>query len=244
MPRWGEIGLTWDNPLFRYDDPRSVEEILNTQHKKPMFDVVLEITGLPVATLIQRAKDIRSGIAGEAVYSSLSAKLTALDGLIATLEGLQTDQTAAKTAFINATAARDAGVADVTASLNELSTDVGNLATTEAEVNAAEMRLKGKPVPKPIPDTPTGLELSFGDNSGELSGQCNGQPRVVDYYEIQYTANDPFLATTTWTFADTSKKSNFDLAGLPSGQKIWVQLRACNARGKSNWSDPACKRVP
>lgn len=34
------------------------------------------------------------------------------------------------------------------------------------------------------------------------------------------------------------------LTGLPSGQKVWVRIRACNARGKSNWSDPACKRVP
>jgi hypothetical protein len=31
---------------------------------------------------------------------------------------------------------------------------------------------------------------------------------------------------------------------MPSGQKIWVRFRACNARGKSNWSDPACIRLP
>ena len=97
---------------------------------------------------------------------------------------------------------------------------------------------------QPIPDPPTGLELSVGDDDGELSGQCNGQPGIVDDYEIRYTAGDPFLPATAWTFADTSKKSSFDLSGLPSGQKIWVQLRACNARGKSNWSDPVCKRVP
>jgi hypothetical protein len=47
-----------------------------------------------------------------------------------------------------------------------------------------------------------------------------------------------------WQFANTSKKSRFDLSSLPTGQKVWVQLRACNARGKSPWSDPACKRVP
>lgn len=36
--------------------------------------------------------------------------------------------------------------------------------------------------------------------------------------------------------------SRFELTGLPSGQKVWVRIRAVNARGKSNWSDPACKR--
>jgi hypothetical protein len=95
-----------------------------------------------------------------------------------------------------------------------------------------------------VPDAPTGLELTVGDAEGELSGQCDGQPGVVDYYEIRFTTGDPNAASPGWQFADTSRKSRFDLAGLPTGQKVWVQLRACNARGKSPWSDPASKRVP
>jgi hypothetical protein len=66
----------------------------------------------------------------------------------------------------------------------------------------------------------------------------------VEYHEIQYTATDPNAPGVVWQFAGTSKKSRFDLENLPTGQKVWVQVRACNARGKSPWSDPACKRVP
>ena len=106
------------------------------------------------------------------------------------------------------------------------------------------MRVKGPPAPKPIPDQPTGLELKMGDDEGELSGQCDGQPGIVEYYEIQFTTVDPNAPSPNWQHADTSKKSRFDLNGLPSGEKVWVRVRACNARGKSNWSDPACKRVP
>jgi hypothetical protein len=84
----------------------------------------------------------------------------------------------------------------------------------------------------------------MGDDDGELSGQCDGQPGIVEYYDLQYTTADPLGSTPNWQFADTSKKSRFELTGLPSGQKVWGRLRACNARGKSNWSDPACKRVP
>ncbi len=244
MPRWDEPGLTFDNPLFHYDDPRSVAEILNTQQTKAMFDVVLDIKSLSVPDLVLRAKAIRKGIADTPVFSSLSADLTALDGLITTLETLQTDQATAKAAFSNATAARDAGQGAVNAALNKLASNIAKLATTEAQVISAQMRLKEKPGPKPIPDTPTGLELTMGDEDGELSGHCNGQSGIVEYYEIRYTTSDPLLPATTWQFADTSKKSSFDLANLPSGQKVWVQLRACNARGKSGWCDPACKRVP
>jgi hypothetical protein len=125
-----------------------------------------------------------------------------------------------------------------------LAAEIGKLATSEADVESTLLRVKSQPAPKPIPDQPTGLELSMGDEEGELSGQCNGQPGVVEYFEIQFTTGDPLSANPNWQFADTSKKSRFDLPGLPSGQKVWVRLRACNARGKSPWSDPACKRVP
>lgn len=84
----------------------------------------------------------------------------------------------------------------------------------------------------------------MGDEEGELNGQCEGQPGVMEYLEIQFTTGDPMSATPGWQHADTSKKTRFDLHGLPSGQKVWVRVRACNARGKSPWSDPACKRVP
>jgi hypothetical protein len=55
MPRWGEIGLTWDNPLFHYDDPRSVPQILNSQLTTPMFDVVLDLSDLSKPALISLA---------------------------------------------------------------------------------------------------------------------------------------------------------------------------------------------
>jgi len=84
----------------------------------------------------------------------------------------------------------------------------------------------------------------MGDADGEISSPCNAQPGILDYHEIRYTTSDPLCATPNWQFADTSKKSRFDLENMPSGQKIWVRLRACNARGKSNWSGPACIRVP
>ena len=73
--------------------------------------------------------------------------------------------------------------------------------------------------PRPVPSQPTGLELTMGDEDGELTGQCEGQPRLVDYYEIEFTLTDPNLPTTTWQHAAVSQKSYFEIKNLPTGQK-------------------------
>ena len=244
MPYWDEPGVTWDDPRVLYDDPRTFQEILNSQPSNPMFEVVLDLSNLSIPDLITRANNIKSGTAGQAVFASLAPQLTALEGKIDNLQQKQTAMATAKAAFGAATDARDTAEAELIAALNGLGSDIGELATTVAEVELANLRVKDSPQPKPVPAQPQGLALTAGDEDGELSGQCHGQPGIVEYYEIQYTTGDPNAPGTSWQFADTSKKSRFDLTGLPSGQKIWVRLRACNARGKSSWSDPASKRVP
>lgn len=209
-----------------------------------MFDVVVDLKNLSVPVLVTRIKAIIAATSGLPLYASLSPKLTALGTMVDTLETKQTAQITAQNAAIAATEALNDAERAVIDGAIDLASDVGKTATTEAEVNATLMRVKDAPAPKPIPDQPTGLELKMGDDDGELSGQCDGQPGIVDYYEIQYTTVDPNGPSPNWQHADTSKKSRFELTGLPSGQKVWVRVRACNARGKSNWSDPACKRVP
>lgn len=244
MPHFDDPLVHFDDPLVHYDDERSYQEILNSQPHHPMFDVVLDLRNLSVPALIARIRAITTATSGQAVFASLAAEITALESKVETLSNRETDLRSAQNAVTMASQARDTSEKAVTDAAIALASNVGKLATTEAEVNATLMRVKNAPAPKPIPDQPTGLELKMGDADGEISGQCNGQPGIVDYHEIQYTTSDPLSATPNWQFADTSKKSRFDLENMPSGQKIWVRLRACNARGKSNWSDPACIRVP
>ena len=209
-----------------------------------MFDVVLDLKNLSVPALISRIRAILTATSEQAAFASLAADITALNTMVDILETKQTELRQAENKVTMATQKRDEAEKDVTDAAIKLASNVGEIAANEAAVESTLMRVKGPPAPKPVPDQPTGLELKMGDDDGELSGQCNGQPGIVDYYEIQFTTVDPNGASPNWQHADTSKKSRFDLTGLPSGEKVWVRLRACNARGKSNWSDPACKRVP
>ncbi len=209
-----------------------------------MFDVVLDISGLSIEDLIARVRAIKTGVAGQAAFSSLAAKLTALEALTDTLETKQQAIAPVQAVVAQKVLERDAAETPVINAVTEIAQDVGKLAPDEATVAATTMRVKNKPGPKPIPSKPSGLEVTVGDEEGEISGQCNGQPGIVDYYEQRWTTGDPNAPATTWTAGETSKKSYFELKPLPSGQKVWVQIRACNARGKSPWSDPACVRVP
>jgi hypothetical protein len=202
------------------------------------------LKNLSVPALISRIRAILTATSEQAAFASLAADITALNTKVDTLETKQTELRQAENEVTMASQKRDEAEKAVTDAAIKLASNVGEIAATEAEVESTLMRVKGPPAPKPVPDQPTGLELKMGDDDGELSGQCNGQPGIVDYYEIQFTTVDPNASSPNWQHADTSKKSRFDLTGLPSGEKVWVRVRACNARGKSNWSDPACKRVP
>ncbi len=244
MPHFDDPLVKWDDPLVFYDDPRTYQEILNSQSQHTMFDVVLDLKNLSVPALIARITAILTATSNQAAFASLAASITALEAKVVTLSNRETDLRAAENSVTMATTERDKAEKAVTDGAIALASAVGTAATTEAEVNATLMRVKDAPAPKPIPDQPTGLELKMGDADGEVSGHCDGQPGIVEYYEIQYTTVDPNGPSPNWQHADTSKKSRFELTGLPSGQKVWVRIRACNARGKSNWSDPACKRVP
>ncbi len=247
MPFYDEIGATWDHPLIRFDDPRTLQEVLNdpTNTPKPMFDVVLELRGLSVPDLLTRLRAVSSATAAEPAFASLSPQITALNAKLDTLEARLTDQTTAANAATLATAALNSAEVEAIQSANILGAKIGETATTEAEVEATLLRVKRNDnTPRPVPNTPPAPELKIGDEEGELSGDSEGQPGIVDYYEIQTTTSNPAGDNPNWQLVETSKRSNFTLTGLPPGQVIWVRQRAVNTTGKSPWSPPAWKRVP
>ncbi|MCB1062105.1 MAG: hypothetical protein KDN20_04180 [Verrucomicrobiae bacterium] len=248
MPYYDEPGVRWDDPLIRWDDPRTYQQVLNDQQNQTpstMYDVALDISRLSVPDLISRARQIKAATEAHDDFAALADDLTALGTAIDALVAAQSDMSTAKAVATSKTEIRDTQfLPPVVAKLNALGIEIGKAATSEAAVEATTLRVSPPPGPKPVPSQPTGLELTFGDEDGVLAGQCDGQPGIVDYYEIRYTTGDPLGDTPGWQFADTSKKSRFELSSLPSGEKVWIAVRACNARGKSPWSDPACKRVP
>ena len=242
MPYWNEPGLTWSHPLARYNDQKTFAEILNPSHR--MLDVVLDTKNVPVPDLITKIGALCAAAKSKTDFASMVTFLTALEGKLALLEAEQANLRSAENTVKALTVVRDQKLADVTDDLATLAADLGKNASSEAAILEIGARLKDKPSPRPVPGVPQNFFLTEGDEEGELTGHCDSQGRLVDFYEVRYTTTDPNADATVWIKLDPVKRSTFDLQDLPSGQKVWVQIRAVNTTGKSPWCDPACKRVP
>ena len=243
MPYWDEPNLTWDHPLARYDDPRTFAEILNPSH--PMFtDIVLDTNHLSVADYIARLRSVLNAIAGHPAYASLAALVTATLAKVTVLETEEGALTTGQNAIAGLVLTRDTAWDAADADFQNVAREVGKIAPDEQAVTDVNLRLKATPGPRPLPGKPTAFAIEGGDEEGEVGGQCQGQPGMVDFYEIAWTTTDPNLATTVWQYLSPSKKSNFERQGLPTGVKIWMRVRGTNTTGTSPWSDPASTRVP
>ena len=87
----------------------------------------------------------------------------------------------------------------------------------------------------------TALEVSRGDNAGEIDWMCDSQDGATGY-EIQCSTNpnDPAL----WQHADVFSKSSGTLTGLATGVRCWIRCRALGTNNKKGpWSNPADKVV-
>ena len=89
---------------------------------------------------------------------------------------------------------------------------------------------------------PESVTATVGDNDGEIDGAWN---RIygAKSYEVQ-SSPDPIGDNNGWVHAFTATRSSGTLAGLPSGKKRWLRVRAIGAQGPGPWSDPACCMVP
>lgn len=226
-------------PAIRFDDPRTLQEILNPT-KKPMIDVVLDIRKLSPADLATKATAIKTALTGNAKFTGLAAALTSLGTEVATLETDQALVLNKKSAVTEAVSARDDAQGAVINRLNALAAEVAKQAQTDADVVSAGMRAKKQPTPAAIPGQVTGLAVTTSDTESALDAHCNSQAGA-DYFEYQTTV-DP-AGATGWALKGTAKTSQWTIEDLTSGDKVWVRARAVNSKGSGAWSTPVCRRV-
>ena len=240
MPYFDEPGLRFDmGPKIRFDDPRTLQEILNPTIR-PMIDVVLDIHKLSPGDLATKAKAIKTALTGNAKFTGLDAALTSLGTAVATLEGDQVLVLTKKSELTQAVSARDDAQGVVIDQLNALAVEVGKQAQTVDDVVSAGMRGKKQPAAAAMPGQVTGLAVTTSDTENALDAQCNSQADA-DYFEYQITT-DP-AGATGWALKGTSKTSTWTVKDLTSGDKVWVRARGVNSTGSGPWSSPVCRRV-
>lgn len=97
----------------------------------------------------------------------------------------------------------------------------------------------------PLPQV-TGVELDYGDNTGELKAGWDAMKDALNFTAWVYSdINNPEGSLVKEYIIGKLGKKKTTLTGLPSAQKVFLRVRANGgSTGFGPWSDPAEKRVP
>jgi len=92
----------------------------------------------------------------------------------------------------------------------------------------------------------TGLALDYGSGTGELKAGWNVMPDALNFTVWAYSdISNPNGSMVKEYIVGKIGKKKTTLSGLPTGQIIFVRVRANGgSTGFGAWSDPAEKRVP
>lgn len=207
-----------------------------------MAKVKLNLNGLSIADLLQRAADIKTAMTGNANFATPIPTLTSIGTLITALTNTNnTYESGLITQKTNLTN-RDNAAAALVAALSQLGGYVeAASAGDDAKIQSAGMGVRGTRAPVSVPSQVMNLSLSAGDNDGELDAQWDPVANVKTY-DVQ-TSPEP-ITSTSWVAKPSVTKSKAMLSGLPSGTRVNVRVRAVGAGGTGAWSDPSIKTVP
>ena len=110
-----------------------------------------------------------------------------------------------------------------------------------AKITLLGYTVSGAPQPVGPMPKPENLAATIGDNDGELDVSWN---RIYGSKSSEVQSSPDPITDNSWVHALTTTKSSVTVAGLPSGKKRWLRVRAIGAQGPGPWSDPACCMVP
>jgi hypothetical protein len=94
--------------------------------------------------------------------------------------------------------------------------------------------IKGTPAPGTQPDAPKNITLSDGAHKGECDVKFD---KVVNatMYEVRYST-EPNVATS-WEKMLPNTRTRSTITGIAHGTELYVQARAINSHGASEWSN-------
>jgi hypothetical protein len=228
---------TYDSGLL-YDDPSSPQPT-----RRKMARIKLGLSKLGPDDLVAFANTIKTAMTGNANFTTPNPTLASVATLITTAQTKIAAYNTAKAAADTALSDRDASLVALRAAITQEGDYVQNITNGDAtKIESAGMSVRDDATPIGTPTQVLNLVVTAGDNDGSLDASWD-PVRGAASYEIQ-TSVDP-VSGTSWTFKQSATKSSSNVAGLTSGTKMWVRVRAVgsgNATGP--WSDPATKVVP
>jgi hypothetical protein len=236
MAPFYDSGARYDSGLF-YDGASSPS---NT--RKRMAKPRLDLKSLTCEEKLTQANEIKTKMTGNPNFGTPVPTLAAYGTAITTATTKQAEWTDAQQLGKLKTVERQ----DAFDALDAMTTQLAAFVEAASGGDAAKIESAGMSVraPRTPPTTPAqvlSLVLTAGDFPATLDVAFDPQAGAKSY-EVQ-TSPDP-MTDASWVFKMSLAKSSGTIAGLTSGAKLWVRVRAIGAAGPGPWSDPAVKVVP
>jgi hypothetical protein len=229
-------GLTYDSGVL-YDEPAQPQP-----NKKRMAKIKLNLFSLTEEQLLQKALDIKSGLTGNANFTTPTPSIAAVTTLITTAQSQLTACNAAQAAAKQATTDKNTAMDALRTALATWGDYVQLTSGGDvSKIQSARIDVQSARTPTVIPNQVMNLAITASDNAGELDLQWDSLPNAKSY-EIQISP-DPVTATS-WVSQPSVTRSQASITGLTSGARMWVRVRAVNAAGQGPWADVATKIVP
>jgi hypothetical protein len=236
VPFYNSIA-TYDSELF-YDDPSSPQTT-----RKKMAKVKLGLSKLSPDELVDRGNTIKTAMTGNANFTTPNPPLATIGTLITNAQTKMAAYNSTLALASTQLADRDAALAALRAGLTQEADYVQNVTNGDkTKIESAGMSVRDDAAPIGTPTQVMSLVVTAGDFDGTLDASWD-PVRGAGSYEIQ-TSVEP-ISPTSWAFKQSATKSSATIAGLTSGTKMWVRVRAIGAGSVPGpWSDPATKGVP
>jgi hypothetical protein len=137
------------------------------------------------------------------------------------------------------TAVKNASRKTLSNTLQQLAFYVSNTADGDLQqLLSSGFDLSAYPRRGDVPDSILGIVLRDGRQSGQLRLDFQPQTKVL-MYEYRFTNRESPHTDNDWSevFTTTSSKNNI-IAPLSPFERYYVQVRAVNGFGRSQWSEP------
>jgi len=237
MAEYDIPGTTYDSGLF-YDSVTPVPlPVL-----KPMAKVKRNMKGLSETQTVQRCLSIKTALTGNVDFTTPSPTLPAFGTLITTAQTALTASDNAVSAAKQATVDKDNAFIALLAGVDQLATYVQLTSTgVKAKILSTGFDVCGARIPATVPGPVMNLNITAGDNAGELDLSWDPVAGVRSY-EGQLATDALF--TTGVIGLKSVTKSKAVAEALTSGARMWARVRATNPAGTGAWSNVATKIVP
>ncbi|MBI5476257.1 MAG: fibronectin type III domain-containing protein [Ignavibacteriales bacterium] len=207
-----------------------------------MGKIKLNLRNLNVTEKIQFARQIVTGITGNASFPTPDPPLATITNCATDLENAFNDANVAKQEANTKVSIQDGKENVLDINLQKLANYVESASNgDDAKIQSAGMSIRAKGVPIGALSLPSALSATAGAKEGEIVLRWDRVTGAKSYI-VEQSADQ--ITSTSWKYAGVSTKASIIISGLTSGTKYWFRVAGIGAAGQGAWSDPATKYAP